>query len=92
MIWWVDSTVRNLFPSLHACAEVQGEEINGNWMSRVVRVSDGNGEAYYVKIYASRGRWLKRFLVDFLPLSDVGADTYDKTHQESKYGTWNRSA
>lgn len=62
MNWWVHSSVADLFPSLKACSQVEGEEINGNWMSRVVRVSDVEGVAYYVKVYASRGRWLKRFL------------------------------
>ena len=61
MNWWVSSGAVELFPSMEACDGTEGEAINGNRMSRVVRVSDG-GAAYYVKVYARRGRWLKRYL------------------------------
>jgi len=61
MDWWVDSSVRAVFPDMRSCADAEGEKINGNWMSRVTRVTY-EGVAYYVKVYASRGRWLKRYL------------------------------
>lgn len=61
MSWWVDSSVEDIFPDMKTSAEADGEKINGNWMSKVVKVSSGE-TSYYVKTYASRGRWLKRFL------------------------------
>lgn len=61
MGWWVDSSVSGLFPDMRTCADTEGEKINGNWMSRVTRVTH-EGVAYYVKVYASRGRWLKRYI------------------------------
>ncbi len=58
--WNAVSEVATLFPDLETAANAEGEEINGNWMSRVVRVS-GPEAAYYVKTYTSRGMGLRRF-------------------------------
>ena len=52
---------RQIFPSLDTALNLEGEIVNSNWMSSLVRVSDEGG-AYYVKSYASRGRWLRRFV------------------------------
>jgi tRNA A-37 threonylcarbamoyl transferase component Bud32 len=52
---------RKLFPSLDAALNVEGEIVNSNWMSSLVRISV-ESEGYYVKCYASRGRWLRRLL------------------------------
>lgn len=56
-----DLSVEDLFGSMDQTEAVEGTEINSNWMSRLVRVESGD-EAYYAKIYASRGRGLRRFL------------------------------
>ena len=61
MGWCVDSSVSGFFPDMRTCADAEGEKINGNWMSRVTRVTH-EGIAYYVKVYTSRGRWLKRYI------------------------------
>lgn len=61
MSWWVHSSVEDIFPDMKTSSEADGEKINGNWMSKVVKVTVGE-TSYYVKTYASRGRWLKRFL------------------------------
>ncbi len=61
MTWWVHAEVSHLFPSMQACADLDGENINANWMSRVDRITDRD-VAYYVKVYNSRGRWMRRFL------------------------------
>ena len=59
--WFVKEEVRNLFPDHAAAAGAPGEEINGNWMSRLVRYRDGD-DYYYIKTYTSRGRGLRKFL------------------------------
>ena len=59
--WAVKEEVRELFPDHAAAIGAPGEEINGNWMSRLVRCRDGN-DYYYIKTYTSRGRWLRRFI------------------------------
>ena len=56
-----DQLAASVFPGLDETLKVEGEEINANWMSRLVKVSH-TGKAYYVKSYASRGRGLRRFL------------------------------
>ena len=59
--WFVKEEVRGLFPDHAAAIGAPGEEINGNWMSRLVRYRDGD-DYYYIKTYTSRGRWLRRFI------------------------------
>jgi tRNA A-37 threonylcarbamoyl transferase component Bud32 len=59
--WFVKEEVRDLFPDHAAAIGARGEEINGNWMSRLVRYCDGD-DYYYIKTYTSRGRWLRRFI------------------------------
>ena len=46
--WVVKEEVRELFPDHAAAIGAPGEEINGNWMSRLVRCRDGN-DYYYIK-------------------------------------------
>ena len=53
--------VRRLFPDHTSAIVAAGEEINCNWMSRLVRYRDGD-DHYYIKTYASRGRGLRRFI------------------------------
>lgn len=59
--WVVTSQDQALFPSLDESLTLEGEEINANWMSRLVKVSR-TGKAYYVKSYTSRGRGLRKFI------------------------------
>lgn len=59
--WVVKEEVRDLFPDHAAAIGAPGEEINGNWMSRLVRYRDGD-DYYYIKTYTSRGRWLRKFI------------------------------
>ena len=59
--WFVKEEVRGLFPDRATAIGAPGEEINGNWMSRLVRYRDGD-DYYYIKTYMSRGRWLRRFI------------------------------
>ena len=59
--WVVEEEVRDIFPDLHAAVSAPGEEINGNWMSRLVRCQKGDNY-YYIKTYTRRGRWLRRFI------------------------------
>ena len=44
--WLVKEEVRDLFPDHAAAIGAPGEEINGNWMSRLVRYRDGDD--YYL--------------------------------------------
>ena len=60
-VWFVTEGVRDLFPDHAAATVAQGDEINRNWMSRLVRYRDGD-DYYYIKTYASRGRGLRRFI------------------------------
>jgi tRNA A-37 threonylcarbamoyl transferase component Bud32 len=59
--WFVKEEVRNLFPDHAAAIGALGQEINRNWMSRLVRCRDGD-DHYYIKTYMSRGRGLRRFI------------------------------
>ena len=59
-VWFVKEEVRDLFPDHVAAVGAPGEEINGNWMSRLVRYQDGD-DSYYIKTYTTRGRGLRRF-------------------------------
>ena len=60
--WTVRSDDARLrFATLADALNTEGEEINANWMSRLVRVEAGSA-AYYVKSYASRGRGLRRWI------------------------------
>ena len=59
--WFVKEEVRDLFPNHAAAIGAPGEEINGNWMSRLVRYGDGDNY-YYIKTYKSRGRGLRRYI------------------------------
>jgi tRNA A-37 threonylcarbamoyl transferase component Bud32 len=59
--WFVKEEVRDLFPNHTAAIGAPGEEINGNWMSRLVKYRDGD-DYYYIKTYTSRGRGLRRFV------------------------------
>ena len=59
--WFVKEEVRGLFPCHAAAIDAAGEEINGNWMSRLVKYRDGD-DSYYIKTYTSRGRGLRRFI------------------------------
>ncbi|MGB1686765.1 MAG: lipopolysaccharide kinase InaA family protein [Pseudomonadales bacterium] len=62
MSWTVRSEeLRDVFPDLETTAMLAGDEVNANWMSRLVRVCAA-GDRYYVKTYASRGRGLRRWL------------------------------
>ncbi len=56
-----DAAAGTLFPDLATASVVAGDEINANWMSRLVLASNGE-RAFYVKVYLSRGRWLRRFM------------------------------
>ncbi len=60
MSWTVNSDVRSLFPDADAVKDMDGELINSNWMSSLLRV-EWEGTGYYVKRYTSRGRGLRRF-------------------------------
>jgi len=60
-VWFVTEGVRGLFPDHTSAIVALGEEINRNWMSRLVRYRDGD-DYYYIKTYASRGRGLRRFI------------------------------
>ena len=60
-VWFVTEGVRGLFPDHTSAIVAPGEEINRNWMSRLVRCRDGD-DYYYIKTYASRGRGLRRFI------------------------------
>lgn len=53
---------RGLFPSLNSLNHLTGIEINGNRMSRLLKVEKA-ASTYYVKIYASRDRWLRSIAV-----------------------------
>lgn len=53
--------VPSAFQTLQAAVASEGEEINANWMSRLVLVQ-ADENRYYVKVYASRGRGLRRWL------------------------------
>lgn len=59
--WVVKEKVRDIFPDLLAAERTPGEEINANWMSRLVRCQEGDNY-YYIKTYTRRGRWLRRFI------------------------------
>lgn len=59
--WTVTELEKEFFSSIEATQHLKGVEINANWMSKLVRVSCDSGN-YYVKTYASRGRFLRRFL------------------------------
>ena len=60
-VWFVTEGVRSLFPDHTSAIVARGEEINRNWMSRLMRYRDGD-DCYYIKTYASRGRGLRRFI------------------------------
>ena len=49
------------FGTLSCATNKSGEDINVNWMSRLVRY-ENSGTVFYIKIYASRGRGLRRWL------------------------------
>lgn len=49
-----------VFPDLDQVFRLTGETINSNWMSSLLRVGVDDHH-YYIKRYASRGRWLRRF-------------------------------
>lgn len=57
----LDARDRALFPDLDGAIENTGEEINANWMSRLI-FSRADHSAFYIKVYASRGRGLRRWL------------------------------
>lgn len=59
--WNVQNDLASVFPDLDQAAACQGEFINENWMSQLVLVSAAD-RRFYVKTYASRGRWLRRFI------------------------------
>jgi len=62
MKWTVRSEeLRECFPDLDTTAALAGDVINANWMSRLTRVTAG-GDRYYVKVYTSRGRGLRRWM------------------------------
>lgn len=56
-----DPVENELFSTLEKTTALEGEEINRNWMSRLVRITHGE-RAYYVKSYRARGRGLRRHL------------------------------
>jgi len=60
-VWFVKEEVRGLFQDHPSAIVAPGEEINRNWMSRLVRYRDGD-DYYYIKTYVSRGRGLRRFI------------------------------
>jgi tRNA A-37 threonylcarbamoyl transferase component Bud32 len=60
-LWFVTEEVRGLFQDHTSAIVAPGEEINRNWMSRLVRYRDGD-DYYYIKTYVSRGRGLRRFI------------------------------
>jgi len=59
--WFVKEEVRGLFPNHTSAILAAGEEINCNWMSRLVRYRDAD-DYYYIKTYGSRGRGLREFI------------------------------
>ena len=59
--WFVSEEAKDLFPDHISAISARGEEINRNWMSRLVRYRDGH-DHYYIKTYARRGRGLRRFI------------------------------
>ena len=59
--WHITADLESVFPTLDDAAERRGECINENWMSRLTLVSAA-GRQFYVKTYASRGRWLRRLI------------------------------
>ena len=56
-----DNNEQETFANLDLSAALEGEQINNNWMSRLVKVSTPGG-CYYVKRYLSRGRGLRKYL------------------------------
>lgn len=59
--WHVVPQWKNVFTSLAKAVAWDGELINENWMSRLV-LAETDGTRFYIKTYASRGRWLRRFV------------------------------
>jgi tRNA A-37 threonylcarbamoyl transferase component Bud32 len=59
--WQVMPQWKDVFTSLAQAVDLKGDLINENWMSRLV-LAEVDGTRFYVKIYARRGRWLRRFL------------------------------
>ena len=56
-----DSSLEAEFGTMAVALKQTGQEINANWMSRLNKV-DCAGKAYFVKVYASRGRGLRAWL------------------------------
>ena len=56
-----DSSLKAEFGTMTLALKQTGQEINANWMSRLTKV-DCAGKAYFVKVYASRGRGLRAWL------------------------------
>ena len=48
------------FGTMSRAVSQSGEEINANWMSRLIRY-ESSGSVYYVKMYACRGRGLRQW-------------------------------
>ena len=59
--WFVKSELRQWFPDLDTTIGQQGEQINSNWMSRLVMTAKGE-DRFFVKTYSVRGRGLRRYL------------------------------
>ena len=56
-----DPALFRLFGTLEQAVNCAGTEINGNWMSRLVLLEDGES-SYYVKVYFGRGRGLRSWI------------------------------
>ena len=52
---------QEFFSTYHRSIDHEGEVINENWMSSLIRVDLG-GKRFYVKSYRSRGRGLRKYL------------------------------